>query len=187
MLSSLTCLQSRSPSYLTGQGELMCVLSPTDCNLNEGFPHLLLAMFWIHQHYPGSQSLRKHLWRPSSMSTLLKDGHLEWIPRAMSSWVMSISKNDDSTSFLGDLLQCLSTFKWREKNLPQHKCFLVFRWNQLSACHSRAFSAKSVRHQCALVSLRLFLLKGRSLHILLMIFTIFLFHVSPTWWGFYKS
>lgn len=73
--------------------------------------------------YRITEPLEASLETIKSSSTMLKEGELEWIPRAMSSWVMSISENGDSTSCLGNLLQCLCTFTMKRKNLTTTQTF----------------------------------------------------------------
>lgn len=52
----------------------------------------------------------KDLWRPSSPTTCSSRVTRSGMPRAMSRWVLSISKGGDSTTCTGNLCQCLATF-----------------------------------------------------------------------------
>lgn len=115
----------RTGAHLTSlDRECSCVLFlPQAATRRRGF----LVSCW--QCSGLSSIMQDHsLWKASvenikSNSTLLNKGHLERIPKVMSGWVMSISKNGDSTSTLGDLLQCLTTFTMKGKKLATTQIF----------------------------------------------------------------
>lgn len=66
----------------------------------------------------------RDLWRPSGPTTMLKQCRLDWLPRSMSRWLLNISKEEDSTTSVGNL--------WKRLVTPSvKKCLLMFRGNLL--------------------------------------------------------
>lgn len=57
----------------------------------------------------------------SCLTPVVKLGCLEWLPRTMSRWLLSISEHGDSRTSLGNLCQCMVT-------LTAKMFFIMFRW-----------------------------------------------------------
>jgi len=73
---------------------------------------------------PRMVDVGRDLWKFSGSTCLLNDGHLQLGPRTVSSWVLNISKDEDSITSLCNLCQCLVI-------LTAKKSFLTFRGNFL--------------------------------------------------------
>lgn len=70
----------------------------------------------------------KDLWRPSCPTSLAQSRFTySRLPEAMSNHVLSINKDGGSTTFLGNLFQCLNTITVKKA------FFLMFKWN-FSTC-----------------------------------------------------
>lgn len=65
----------------------------------------------------------RDLWRPSGPIPLLKQSHLDRLPRTMHRWCLNISRAGDSITSLCNLWQ------W-SVILTVKKCFVMFRWNR---------------------------------------------------------
>lgn len=181
MLSSLTCSQGRSPSYLTGQGGLVCALSPSECSLNEGFPCPLLVMFWTHQHYPqdhrvfgsisGDHQVQLHPVKGGSPRVDFQ-GHVKLSYAYLQKWRFHILPGWRTSVFV-------HLHNEGKKTYHNTNVFLCSDGISLVPATLGPF-LQSQSATCVLWCLRLSLLKGRSLHILLLNFIIFLFYIYPT-------